>query len=354
MTVTETVQITGALQKVTSGESLSREEAASVLRLVMAGVVSEVQTAALLTALRTKGETVDEVAGFAEAMRTHAQKVTLSDDPRPAIDTCGTGGDGLNTFNVSTTAALVVAGAGVRVAKHGNRAASSQTGSADLLEALGAAIVLSPEAVSEAIDETCFGFMFAPAYHPAMKHVMPVRRGLGFPTVFNILGPISNPAGVTRQVIGVRNPEIARTLANVLGHLGADRVLVVTSSEGADELTLGGPNHVVDYDRSRGTVEEYHLAPDDFGLGQSELTGIRGGDAQVNAGVTRSILAGDHGPHRETVLLNAAAALIAAGVVNGLRDGYERAKESIDSGAAANALGKYVELSNKLAGQIVT
>ena len=352
MTATETVQITDALQKVTAGESLTRDEAASVLRLVMAGVVSEVQTAALLTALRTKGETIDEVAGFAEAMRAHAQKVTLSIDPRPAIDTCGTGGDGLNTFNVSTTAALVIAGAGVRVAKHGNRAASSQTGSADLLEALGAAVVLSPEAVSAAIDETCFGFMFAPAYHPAMKHVMPVRRGLGFPTVFNILGPISNPAGVTRQVIGVRNPKIARTLANVLGQLGADRVLVVTSSEGADELTLGGPNYVVDYDRTRGTVEEYHLAPDEFGLNQSDLAGIRGGDAKVNAGLTRAVLDGEHGPHRETVLLNAAAALIAAGVAEGLRDGYVRAKDAIDSGAAAKVLERYVELSNQLADRV--
>jgi anthranilate phosphoribosyltransferase len=351
MTTTEIVQITDALQRVTAGESLSREEAASVLRLVMAGAVSEVQTAALLTALRTKGETINEVAGFAEAMRAHARKVTLSDDPRPAIDTCGTGGDGLNTFNVSTTAALVVAGAGVRVAKHGNRAASSQTGSADLLEALGAAVVLGPEAVSTAIDETCFGFMFAPAYHPAMKHVMPVRRGLGFPTVFNILGPISNPAGVTRQVIGVRSLGIARTLANVLGQLGAERVLVVTSSEGADELTLGGSNHVVDYGRSRGTVEEYRLAPGDFGLDQRDLTGIRGGDAQVNAGLTRSILAGEQGPHRETVLLNAAAALIAAGVAEGVRDGYQRAKESIDSGAAADVLARYVEMSNRLADQ---
>jgi anthranilate phosphoribosyltransferase len=351
MTATETVQITDALHKVTAGVSLTRDEAASVLRLVMAGAVSEVQTAALLTALRTKGESIDEVAGFAEAMRAHAQKVTLSDDPRPAIDTCGTGGDGLNTFNVSTTAALVIAGAGVRVAKHGNRAASSQTGSADLLEALGAAVVLSPEAVSEAIDETCFGFMFAPAYHPAMKHVMPVRRGLGFPTVFNILGPISNPAGVTRQVIGVRNPEIARTLATVLGQLGADRALVVTSSEGADELTLGGPNHVVDYDRTRGTVEEYHLAPSAFGLDLSDLAGIRGGDAKVNAGLTRAILDGERGPHRETVLLNAAAALIAAGVAEGLRDGYVRAQDAIDSGAAANVLERYVELSNRFANQ---
>jgi anthranilate phosphoribosyltransferase len=351
MTAVEATSITEALSTVTRGESLTRKSAASVLRLIMSGAVSEIQTAALLTGLRTKGETIPEVTGLAEAMRTHANRVTLSDDPRPVVDTCGTGGDGHNTFNVSTTAAFVVAGAGVRVAKHGNRAASSQTGSADLLEALGAAVVLGPEAVSRSIDETGFGFMFAPAYHPAMMHVMAVRRALGFPTIFNILGPISNPAGVTRQVVGVRDLATARTLAKVLGQLGAHRALVVTSCEGADELTLSGANHVVDYDRSRGNVEEYELSCRELGIDHCGLAEIRGGDAQVNASLTRSVLAGDAGPHRETVLLNAAAALIAAGTADGVCDGYARAKESIDSGAAASVLRRYVDLSNQLAAE---
>ena len=330
---------------------MTRDDASLVLRCVMSGEVSDVQIAALLVALRTKGETIDEIAGFAEAMRSHATQVTLADDPRPLVDTCGTGGDGHNTFNVSTTAAFVVAGAGIRVAKHGNRAASSQTGSADLVEALGAAVELPPDAVAQAIAETCFGFMFAPAYHPAMKHVMPVRRALGFPTVFNVLGPISNPAGVTRQVVGVRNESIARTLAQVLGQLGAARVLVVTSSEGADELTLSGSNLVVDYDRTRGSVEEYELSCRELGIEHCDLAEIRGGDSQENARLTRSVLAAEPGPHRETVLLNAAAALIAAGVAEGLREGYERARESIDSGAAAGVLRRYVELSGQLAGE---
>lgn len=348
MTVVETATFTDSLHALTRGESLSREAAAGAMRQVMSGDVPEVQIAALLTALRTRGETIAEITGFAETMRAHALPVTLADDPRPVVDTCGTGGDGHGTFNVSTTAALVVAGAGVRVAKHGNRAASSQTGSADLLEAVGAAVVLVPEAVARAIGETGFGFMFAPAYHPAMKHVMPVRRGLGFPTVFNILGPLCNPARVRRQVVGVRDIATARTLAQVLADLGAERALVVTSCEGADELTLGGPNQVVDVDRSRGTIEEYTLAPEDAGLSPYDLSRIRGGAADENARLTRAVLGGEPGPHRETVLLNAAAALVAAGVASSVCDGYEFARQSIDSGAASDVLRRYVDLSNVL------
>jgi anthranilate phosphoribosyltransferase len=334
------------LNRLARGSHLTRAEAADALRAVMTGTVSEIQTAAFLTALRTKGETIDEVTGFAETMREYALQVLLDAGDRPVVDTCGTGGDGHNTFNVSTTAAFVVAGAGVLVAKHGNRAASSKTGSADLLEALGAAIVAPPDRVAESIVRTGFGYMHAPEYHPAMRHVMPVRRGLGFPTVFNILGPLSNPAGVRRQVIGVRDQEIARTMANVLAQLGSDRVLIVTSSEGADELTLTGQNLVVDYDRERGTVEEYGVDPLDYDLPRSELSDIRGGDAAENAVISTRVLNGEDSPYRHTVALNAAAALVAAGRAQSIGDGLAIAQEAIASGAARAAVDAYVAFSN--------
>jgi anthranilate phosphoribosyltransferase len=347
------VNLAEILNRLARGTSLTRAEAADALRAVMTGSVSEIQTAALLTALRTKGETVDEVAGFAEAMRAHATQVTLAPDERPVVDTCGTGGDGYHTFNVSTTAAFVVAGAGVLVAKHGNRAASSKTGSADLLEALGASIVASPERVAESIARTGFGYMHAPEYHPAMRYVMPVRRGLGFPTVFNILGPLSNPAGVRRQVIGVRDQATARTMANVLAQLGSERVLIVTSPEGADELTLTGPNHVVDYDRERGTVEEYAVDARDYDLAQADLGAIRGGDAAENAAITSRVLDGEVSPYRQTVVLNAASALVAAGRAQSIAEGIALAQYSIDSGAARRTVDAYVAFSNQAAEEAV-
>jgi anthranilate phosphoribosyltransferase len=347
------VNLADILNRLARGTSLTRVEAADALRAVMTGAVSEIQTAALLTALRTKGETLDEVAGFAEAMRAHATQVTLAPDDRPVVDTCGTGGDGYHTFNISTTAAFVVAGAGVLVAKHGNRAASSKTGSADLLEALGASIVASPERVAESIARTGFGYMHAPEYHPAMRYVMPVRRGLGFPTVFNILGPLSNPAGVRRQVIGVRDQATARTMANVLSQLGSERVLIVTSPEGADELTLTGPNHVVDYDRERGTVEKYTVDAREYGLVPSDLGAIRGGDATENAAITSRVLDGEDSPYRQTVVMNAAAALIAAGRVQSIADGIALAQESIDSGSARRTVDAYIAFSNQPAEEAV-
>jgi anthranilate phosphoribosyltransferase len=339
--------LSDVLARLAQGSSLTRAEAAEALRAVMTGSVSEMQTAALLTALRTKGETIDEVAGFAETMRAHARQVTLDVGDRQVVDTCGTGGDGHNTFNVSTTAAFVVAGAGVPVAKHGNRAASSQTGSADLLEALGATVVASPGRVAAAITTTGFGFMLAPEYHPAMRHVMPVRRGLGFPTVFNILGPLSNPAGVRRQVIGVRDIATARTMANVLQQLGSDRVLIVTSCEGADELTLSGTNHLVDYDRERGSIDEYQLDPLEYGLARTDLSAIRGGNAAHNAVLTRRVLDGEAGAYRETVVLNAAAALLVAGRASTIGDGLAIAAESIDSGSARRVVDEFIAFSNQ-------
>lgn len=334
------------LARLTQGVSLTRAEAADALRAVMTGTVSETQTAALLTALRAKGETIEEIAGFAETMRAHAKRVSLDIQTSQAVDTCGTGGDGHNTFNVSTTAAFVVAGAGVPVAKHGNRAASSKTGSADLLEALGATIAAPPERVAEAVSKTGFGFMLAPEYHPAMRFVMPVRRALGIPTVFNILGPLSNPAGVRRQVIGVRDLATARTMARVLQELGSERVLMVTSSEGADELTLTGVNHIVDYDSARGAIAEYEIDSWELGLPRSDLAAIRGGNAAENAELSRRVLDGEDGAHRHTVLLNAAAALVAAGRAETIGDGLAIASESIDSGAARNVLEQFVAFSN--------
>ncbi|HRA49267.1 MAG TPA: anthranilate phosphoribosyltransferase, partial [Thermomicrobiales bacterium] len=233
MTEPTPVDIGSAIRAACAGLSLTRDEAIATMTAIMTGQVSEIQIAALLAALRTKGETPDEVLGFAEAMRGQAVRVQLPELERPVIDTCGTGGDGTGTFNVSTTAAFVVAGAGVHVAKHGNRAASSQTGSADLLQALGAEITSTPEDVAHQVAHIGFGFMLAPAYHPAMRFVMPVRRSIGTPTVFNILGPLSNPAFVRRQVIGVRDRATARLMASALAGLGSERILMVTSSEGA-------------------------------------------------------------------------------------------------------------------------
>ena len=341
------------LARLTRGASLTRAEAADALRAVMSGSVSDIQTAALLTALRTKGETIDEIAGFAETMRLHAKQVDLSLDNREAVDTCGTGGDGHNTFNVSTTAAFVVAGAGVPVAKHGNRAASSQTGSADLLEALGATIAAPPDRVSAAVARIGFGFMLAPEYHPAMRYVMPARRGLGIPTVFNILGPISNPATVRRQVIGVRDLATARTVAKVVEQLGSERVLIVTSCEGADELTLSGVNHVVDYDRARGTIDEYQIDPAEYGLPRTDLSAIRGGNAAENAVLSKRVLDGEEGAYRQTVVLNAAAALVAAGRAATIPDGLVMAAESIDSGAAKTVVTEFVAFSNRPIEEVV-
>jgi anthranilate phosphoribosyltransferase len=352
MTELTPINISPVLAQLAAGQSLTRAEAADVLHAVMTGCVSEIQTAALLTALRAKGETIDEVAGFAQTMRAHARTVELHSDDRPVIDTCGTGGDGFGTFNVSTTAAFIAAGAGVRVAKHGNRAATSQSGSADLLEALGAAIATPPDQVAHSIASTGFGFMLAPEYHPAMKHVIPVRRALGFPTVFNILGPLSNPAGVRRQVIGVRNIDTARMMAQVLGQLGSDRVLVVTSGEGVDELTLTGVNWVVEYKIGHGRLIEYEVDAIDVGLPRRTLAEIRGGSAAENALLTARVLDGEPSPYRDTAVLNAAAALTSADLAETIREGVALAQAAIDSGAARAVLDQYVALSSLPVGSL--
>ena len=317
-----------ALAVVMRGDSLDEGAAHAAMAEVMEGGATPAQLGGLLLALRMRGETVDELAGFALAMRERVLPVAAPDG---AIDTCGTGGDGSRTFNISTAAALVVAAAGVPVAKHGNRAMSSATGSADVLEALGIPIDLSPDQAEDALTTEGFAFLFAPNYHPAMRHAGPVRRELGVPTAFNLLGPITNPAGVRRQVIGVADPGAAEKVAQVLCRLGVDRAFVVRG-DGVDELPLDGSG--VMYDVSGGGVTRLDVDGADFGLGSAATIELRGGDASENAAIIESILGGATGPRREVVLLNAGACLLAAGRAAGLRDGVELAAATIDEGRA--------------------
>ena len=344
---TDTISISPTLVRLADGETLGRDDAAELLDAVMLGAVSPVQAASAFTAMRVRGETVEEITGFARTMRRHALRVDIAPGG-PVIDTCGTGGDGAGTFNVSTTAAFVAAGAGARIAKHGNRSMSSRCGSADLLEGLGARITLSPQQVAACVEASGFGFMFAQAYHPAMRHVAPVRRELGFRTVFNLLGPLTNPAGATRQVIGVGDRAVARKMVEVLANLDCERVWVVTSSDGMDELTLAGPNSVQGYDRRTGDITEWMLDPADLGLSGSTAADLAGGDIGDNVAITRAILAGERGPRRDTVVLNAAAALVVAGLVNELGEGVARAQWAIDDGSAERALSAFV-LASQLA-----
>ena len=336
--------LTAAIDALASGRSLSQDEAAAVLGEVMAGNASEAQTAAFLIALRTKGETRDEIAGLASTMRGLATGVHSTRDD--LVDTAGTGG-GRPTFNVSTTAALIAAGAGCAVAKHGNRSATSLSGSADLLEALGARLDLEPEAVGRCIDAVGFGFMFAPAHHAAMRFVVPVRKELAVRTIFNFLGPLTNPAGARRQVIGVSDPAYLDVIAGALTQLGVDRALVVSSADGLDEMSTSAPTEVVEVNGE--TVERYTVAPGDVGLPESPLDAVRGGDPQANAATTRAILEGEEGPRADLALLNAGAAIYAAGRVDSLRDGVDQAREAVASGAAARTLEAYLGMTLELA-----
>jgi anthranilate phosphoribosyltransferase len=308
-----------------------------VLREVMEGNASEAETAGFLIALRTKGETVSEIAGLAATMRALALRVDAGDG---LVDTAGTGG-GRPTFNVSTTAAFVAAGAGCRVAKHGNRSATSQSGSADVLEALGARIDMEPDEVAECIGATGFGFMFAPKHHSAMRHVVPVRRALGVRTIFNFLGPLTNPAGATRQVIGVSDPDKLATLAAALAQLGTESALVVSSADGLDEFSVSGTTRVVEL--RDGRLAEYDVSPEQVGL---ELAGdgeVSAGTPESNAGVLREVLDGRPGTERSLTVLNAGAAIYVGGRADSLAAGVERAQEAIDSGAAGAVLDGYLE-----------
>jgi anthranilate phosphoribosyltransferase len=343
--MTDEFDIKYAIRKVVDGESLTFEEAGLAMDQIMTGNASSAQIAALLTAMRMRGETVDEIAGFASTMRAHARHVELSPGT-VAIDTCGTGGDHSGTFNISTTAAFVIAGSGIKVAKHGNRSVTSACGSADLLEALGVAIELEPEHVSSIVDEAGIAFMFAPAYHPGFRHAGPVRREIGIRTVFNILGPMTNPAKVKRQLIGVGDGSVSAKLAAAQDRLGSERVLFVYSSEGFDEFGLGGPSMVTEFDRSKG-VRSYEIDAADHGLGRAPASAVMGGDATRNVEITRSVLAGEPGAYRDIVLLNAGAGVYAAGQADSIAEGIEIARQSLDSGSAASVVDRLVAASNR-------
>ena len=336
--------LTQAIDLLANRQDLSVAQSAAVLAEIMGGNASDTQTAAVLIALRTKGETVDELVGLATTMRLLATPVTTGRND--LIDTAGTGG-GRPTFNVSTTAALIAAGAGCAVAKHGNRSATGLSGSADLLEALGVRIDLAPEAVARCIEEAGFGFMFAPAHHGATRHVVPVRRELAVRTIFNFLGPLTNPAGATRQVIGVSDPAFLHTIAGALARLGADKALVVSSADGLDEMSTAGTTTVVEVDGTE--IHSYELAPEDVGLPRSTFEAVAGGTPQHNAEVTRRIFAGEDGPARDLAALNAGAAIYVAGRVDSIERGVRAAEQALDSGAAAEALDTLVALTQQLA-----
>ncbi len=312
---------------------------------ILGGAATTSQIAAFLVALQMKGETADEVLGFARAMREKAARVEARAGSEVLLDTCGTGGDSGRTFNVSTIAAFVVAGAGVRVAKHGNRSLSSACGSADLLEELGVRLLTSPEEVARAIREVGIGFMFAPAFHPAMKHAQPARAELKMRTVFNLLGPLSNPAGATHQLIGAPSEEAAGLMASALACLGSERVFVVHGEDGLDEVTTTGATGV--WEVTRDAVGRFSWSPSDFGVEQARAADIEGGDRTRNCEIAMSVLTGERGARRDIVLVNAAAALLAAGAAGDLRGAMLLAAESIDSGAARLKLKALVEFSGR-------
>ena len=335
------MSVQDALARLLDGHDLSREEARAVMNEVMDGAATPAQIGGLLVALRLKGETADEIAGCAEAMRAHVLAVRPSRDD--LVDTAGTGGDGASTINISTAAALVAAAAGAGVAKHGNRAVSSASGSADVLEALGFRLEIPPARIERSIDELGFGFLFAPTHHPAMRHAAPVRRELATRTIFNVLGPLTNPAGARAQVVGVYAPSLVRTMAEVLARLGARRAFVVHGAGGIDELSPAGPNlvcEVVD-----GDVHEREIDPLDLGVPRCDPAELRGGSPEENAAAIRAVFAGENGGRRSAILLNAAGAIAAAGHARDLSEGLGLAAEAVDSGAAGTRLDELIAFS---------
>jgi anthranilate phosphoribosyltransferase len=328
---------TQALDALAAGRDLSEGEAASVLAEIMAGEVSHAQIAGFLIALRTKGETIDEIAGLARTMRALALPVVVARDD--LLDTAGTGG-GRPTFNVSTTAALIAAAAGCAVAKHGNRSATSRSGSADLLEALGARIDLGPEDVARCIESVGFGFMFAPSHHQATRFVVPVRRDLAVRTIFNFLGPLTNPAGARRQLVGVADPSYLEAIAGVLARLGVDRALVVSSEDGLDEVSASAPTRIIEVNGER--IDVYTVTPQELGVELATGDGLGGGDPQQNAAVTRAVLAGEPGPARDLALVNAGATIYVAGKAATLAEGVEAARAALDDGRAAGTLEAFI------------
>ncbi len=333
------------IEKVVNHYPLSEVEAEEAMGQIMEGEATPAQIAALITALRLKGETVEEIAGFARAMRAKVSRIA----PRchQMVDTCGTGGDQRFTFNISTTAAFVVAGAGLAVAKHGNRSVSSRCGSADVLEALGVNVAVTPAEVERCLEETGIGFLFAPVFHAAMKHAVGPRREIGIRTVFNLLGPLTNPAGAQIQLLGVYDPNLTGVIACVLRKLGACRAMIVHGSDGLDEITHTGQTRISELNGDQ--IKTYYLEPSDLGLRQGCLEEILGGDAEANARITRDVLNGVPGPCRDVVLMNAAAALVVGGKVDTIRDGVQLAAEIIDSGAAMAKLERLVSFTSQCA-----
>ena len=337
--------ITHAIKELVAGHDLSERDVEGAMDTILTGRATPAQIAAFVVGLRIKGESTLEIAAAARTMRKHCDRI----QPKvagPLLDTCGTGGDGLHTFNISTAAAIVAAAGGVSVAKHGNRAVSSKAGSADVLEALGVRIDLSPVQAQRSVEEVGIGFLFAPSHHGAMKHAAPVRRELGIRTIFNLLGPLSNPASATHQVVGVYDPAHIEQLASALGALGLTAAWVVHGYGGLDEVSPAGPTRVAEL--VEGEVRVTELTPADFGLLETSLEALRGGDSQRNAAIIREVLSGEEGAARVAVLLNAAAALRVAGVAEDTRVAAERAAEAIDSGAARAILERWVEFTQSL------
>ena len=329
------------LSTLLAGRDIAEEQAAAAMSEIMAGNATPVQIAGFVVALRAKGETIDEIVGLVQTMRDFGEKVSVVGE---VLDTCGTGGDRTGTFNVSTAAAFVCAGAGVKVAKHGNRAASSRCGSADVLEALGVKIDLQPDLVAACIDMAGIGFCFAPVFHPAMRHAGPARKELGVATIFNFLGPLSNPAGATRQALGVADPRMVEKMVAALGRLGSRRVIAFHGDKGLDELSISGPSEV--FELNEGTTSRWTIDPADLGIEPAPLEALAGGTADENAGMVRAVLAGDPGPKRDIVTLNAAAGLLAAGRAEDMAGAMALATDSIESGGAQLALDSLVKASN--------
>ncbi len=332
-----------AIESVTAGRSLSMEEAAAVMEEIMEGEATPAQLASFLTGLSMKGESAEEIAGMATVMREKSLRVEIDGT---VVDTCGTGGDRSGTFNISTASAFVAAGAGLKVAKHGNRAASGTCGSADVLEALGVKIDLGPEGVKRCIEEVGIGFMFAPTFHPAMRHAAPVRREIGIRTVFNVLGPLTNPAVARRQLLGVSSEPLGEKMAQVLRLMGSEHSVVVHGEDGLDEMTLGARTQV--WELKGGDVNAYTVSPDELGLATVPISALRGGTPKENAHLLRRLMFGEPGPHREIVLLNSAAVLVVGDKVKGLKEGIKLAAELLDGGEALSKMEGLIELSQEL------
>ncbi len=334
--------ITDIIQKLVERTDLTEQEARAVMEEIMTGQATDAQLGGFLTALRMKGETSTELIGFARVMREKAEPLWNGDVPA-VLDTCGTGGDGSGTFNISTAAAFVAAGAGVKIAKHGNRSASSRCGSADVMEALGLDIQMPIERLRRAITEVGVGFLFAPRFHTSMKHVVPARSQLKIRTVFNMLGPLANPASARYQVTGVSSMGIVDVIANALNGLGVDYAFVVHSADGMDEISISAPTYVVEL--RKGDMRRFSVTPENFGIAPSPIESILGGDAKTNAAIIENVLNGEGGPRRDVVLINAAAAIVAGGIAANLKEGFRVAAESIDSGKALKKLNELRHLS---------